>query len=455
MGSRRAGTRYGALACLGLACACAPSAYQCQDDTSCPTGQCEASGFCSFPDPACDSGRRYGEFAGGGLSGACVAEDPPDTETDQPGEVTTDVSTSTAPGVEVSTSTGMTGPSADTSSSSSEDTGSTTVCPDDWWDCAWTRRQRVDIESIPLEEPVSQLPIPVSLDAEILDDPSLTVVSSDGELLPWERDDEVLWVAADVAPELALQVWAYAGNPAPPLTPRSPKVWDPSFAAVWHLSSGEDSTGSNDAAPSNTVTFDDGYFARAGVLDGMEARFDVPASMPLADLRDEGFTVEVRIDPDDAASTGFRRIVDKSDDAVATLGWSILLVGEPPTFRLQMDYGLDMQERQITSMPFELRGWAHLVVLSRPEDQPEFWLNGQQLSTSVQSAGLGVPSPDVMQPLTIGAPSASESSSRFFHGAVDELRISRGIRSPSWITSTYTVGLPDTVHVEAVEDLDE
>ena len=40
-----------------MACACAPSVFLCQDDANCPNGQCEASGFCSFPDPACDSGR--------------------------------------------------------------------------------------------------------------------------------------------------------------------------------------------------------------------------------------------------------------------------------------------------------------------------------------------------------------------------------------------------------------
>lgn len=33
---------------------------------------CEPSGYCSFDDADCESGRRYGSFAGQGLSGACV-----------------------------------------------------------------------------------------------------------------------------------------------------------------------------------------------------------------------------------------------------------------------------------------------------------------------------------------------------------------------------------------------
>jgi hypothetical protein len=43
---------------------------QCRLGTS--TGTCEPSGFCSFTDAACDSGRRYDPSASGDLSGACV-----------------------------------------------------------------------------------------------------------------------------------------------------------------------------------------------------------------------------------------------------------------------------------------------------------------------------------------------------------------------------------------------
>jgi hypothetical protein len=39
--------------------------FQCETDTACGTGGvCESSGFCSFVDKNCDSGRRYTESAG-------------------------------------------------------------------------------------------------------------------------------------------------------------------------------------------------------------------------------------------------------------------------------------------------------------------------------------------------------------------------------------------------------
>jgi len=47
--------------------------YKCTDSTQCGTsGQCEDTGFCSFPDSACDSGRKYGEFSGSTHSNECV-----------------------------------------------------------------------------------------------------------------------------------------------------------------------------------------------------------------------------------------------------------------------------------------------------------------------------------------------------------------------------------------------
>jgi hypothetical protein len=49
--------------------------FQCQTDAQCTSGGvqgvCEANGFCSFPDPACMSGQRYGSLSGS-AAGECV-----------------------------------------------------------------------------------------------------------------------------------------------------------------------------------------------------------------------------------------------------------------------------------------------------------------------------------------------------------------------------------------------
>lgn len=60
-----------------------PSAFLCSSDAECvasgSVGQCEPSGYCSFPNDDCDSGYAYGKDAGEGLAGKCV--DPSDSAT--------------------------------------------------------------------------------------------------------------------------------------------------------------------------------------------------------------------------------------------------------------------------------------------------------------------------------------------------------------------------------------
>ncbi len=57
------------------ACSAPKDAFDCTSNTSCRnggvTGTCEPTGFCSFPDPSCPMGSRYGAAAGS-LSNQCV-----------------------------------------------------------------------------------------------------------------------------------------------------------------------------------------------------------------------------------------------------------------------------------------------------------------------------------------------------------------------------------------------
>jgi hypothetical protein len=67
---------------LSLAAAihgCRSESFACQSDADCTIetvqGFCEPSSYCSFPDDACPSGRRYGQNAPNPISGVCVGGD--------------------------------------------------------------------------------------------------------------------------------------------------------------------------------------------------------------------------------------------------------------------------------------------------------------------------------------------------------------------------------------------
>ena len=86
--------------------ACGPaSAFVCESPEQCGAGVCEPSGYCSFPDDECPSGRRYGTFAGDGLANACV--ELPDSSTGETSDSTTTTSTTDDSGTNADGSSGI------------------------------------------------------------------------------------------------------------------------------------------------------------------------------------------------------------------------------------------------------------------------------------------------------------------------------------------------------------
>lgn len=63
---------------VGVAGGCVDDAFLCSSDDQCvldgAQGTCEPSSYCSFPEPECTTGRRYGEYSPPELRGECVQQ---------------------------------------------------------------------------------------------------------------------------------------------------------------------------------------------------------------------------------------------------------------------------------------------------------------------------------------------------------------------------------------------
>lgn len=53
---------------------CGAAVFECTEDDACPGGACQDNGYCSFPDPVCASGQRYGAHAPSAFAGDCVGD---------------------------------------------------------------------------------------------------------------------------------------------------------------------------------------------------------------------------------------------------------------------------------------------------------------------------------------------------------------------------------------------
>ncbi len=124
------------LGLLALSSACSTAAFVCDSDVQCGAeGRCEANGNCSFLDPECESGRRFGALgtagavcvppSGGASSSGGTDDTTTDTQTpDPPSTQSTDASTSTGePGTTIAVvteSASGTSTGSDTANSSSD-----------------------------------------------------------------------------------------------------------------------------------------------------------------------------------------------------------------------------------------------------------------------------------------------------------------------------------------------
>ena len=69
---------------VAAGCVHPAAAFRCSSSEQCTGGGiCQSTGFCSFGDPACASGQRYG-VASGDLSGVCVGSEPPPCDPAKP-----------------------------------------------------------------------------------------------------------------------------------------------------------------------------------------------------------------------------------------------------------------------------------------------------------------------------------------------------------------------------------
>ena len=457
---------------LAAATGCSSGTFACLDDDSCaggpPGGRCEASGFCSFPDEACASGYRYGEFAGSGLSNACV-DDPVGTGSTTTGIDTTDptLQPATTAGPPPTTTSLSTDTTTDASSSDTTDgatteppatttdastTGQPDDCPAGWWDCAWATRYPIELAALGLPAEVTDLPVPLRLDPSIAIDPSLRIVDAAGTVLPHERDDELLWIRVDAVPANApVTLHAYVDNPFEDEPPGG-SVWDDGFAAVWHLADALDaSVNGVDGIPSS-VTHEQGVLGSAAHFDGIDDLIEYGAPSSLNDLPADGFTIEAWLLPDATKEDSFRRIFDKTNDLAASAGPGLYFHGPSDTPRLQLEIGASGIEARYSSVQTNFDDWAHIAVRYEPGEGTRMWVGGAELNVSLLQPPLGEFGSDVGVVATVGARVGEPSASRRYAGLLDELRITRGLRTEAWIVASMrvadskqvSVGLPQT-----------
>lgn len=447
---------------FGQAAACSGNAFECTRSDQCTAGdgagRCEDSGLCSFPDAACPSGRRYGEH-GGELSGLCVpAQDIATTGAWSGGEQ--GGSGESGLGVEDESSGGAPMPADSTGADDSP-----ASC--DWWDASWQFRVRLVPTQLSGEQTFSNFVAPVRLDPTRLNYAQVQaggadlrfVRDADDAVLPYEverwdiQGESVVWVRWTSLTDDTDAVWMYFGNDGAAAASNGPEVFVEPTVFVTHMHAPlQDATANN--AVSETDTVDGaGYLGTAREFDNDDSLVDGGNGPEVADVFANGGTVSAWIHPTGWGGANWGRIVDKSNGVNANQGWAFMVADDDDG---RLEFRRDAGPHVLWSGPPSsvlLDQWQWAVVTfddSNVEQDPTLYIDGVSMPLQRQ----GIPSQDGLSldaehNLTIG--NRFDLHNRQFEGAIDEVRASRTIRSPQWVSTQYRAMTDTLLQYDAVQ----
>ena len=216
-------------------------------------------------------------------------------------------------------------------------------------------------------------------------------------------------------------------------------VWASDYVGVWHLSDTRDSVAAL-VGEASMASPGPGYIGRGYDFDGDEGYIEFDQA-ELDNAFRGGATVEAWIRPRDWGENSFGRIVTKARTTESHDGWGLYVCNNPIT-RSTLCFAYD----ELGPLPDEwaapheslsLDTWQHVAVTYEPlvDLVPRMYVNGYEVPViTIDNARMGE-NDDADHPLRIG--NHSHESVRTFDGTIDELRISRHVRDPAWITTQF------------------
>lgn len=302
-----------------------------------------------------------------------------------------------------------------------------------WWDIAWSRRRAVTVDGSSVAEDLMSVPIRLRLDDARIDHAAVQDGGADlrfiddatgaelaYEVERWdERGSSEIWLRIPLLPaEGTSTVWMYHGNAAAPPGDDPPGVWDDGFVSVHHLADLSDATaGEHDGFGANLPSDAEGRIGRGLAFDGDDDQIELPQEA------DFDFDVALTVEAWALVSSftvNWQALVTKGDDAwrlhrqnnTSFIGFG----SDTPRTNDNLSGAAAVDDGQ----------WHHLAIVYG-DGVKRIYVDGQPDGSDDYPGPLNLTD----APVLLG--NNAEATSRFFHGTLDEVRISRVARSAAWI----------------------
>jgi flagellin-like protein len=322
--------------------------------------------------------------------------------------------------------------------------------------CDWAYRKSLTIDHTKVSGNQADFPVLISLtDSDLsthaqANGNDILFTSSDGTtILPHEIESYTAGTGALIAwvkvPSISSAsdtvVYMYYGNPSAPSQQDPTNVWDGNYKAVWHFDHDfVDSTiNPNDGTNSGSTN------VAARIADGQDFNTNnyvgVGSDATIANIFASGGTYSAWIYPNTIGGTSEGRIGDKAQSNACSggcYGWAFHL-NTNNVLRFRQGFsGATGGNWASPASSITLGAWQYVTVTynsANIANVPSIYINGISQALTVTSSPAGAPATDAAKVMRIG--NYAGGTGRTFDGIIDEVRVSKSIRTPEWIATEY------------------
>jgi hypothetical protein len=268
--------------------------------------------------------------------------------------------------------------------------------------------------------------------------------SADGKPLPYQIElwdaaaqKAAIWVRVDTVKggNASQRIGMHWGNPGAPDSSDGKAVFraGDGFRGVWHLGNAEDASANGSHGKDSGTSAAEGRIGGARRFDNADAY--AKAGKYIALGNPAGLDVTGRITLEAWVKWEKRdghRIILCHGSAPGSDFESVLRIGESKDYRAGVWTGASHYV-MATAPAADSNAWTHLAGVFTGSG----WIlyrNGSKFAESGADTNGAKPSPGAWR---IGAEYASNAVTRYFHGTLDEVRLSNGARSADWIKLEY------------------
>lgn len=308
----------------------------------------------------------------------------------------------------------------------------------DWWEPAWTHRRRITLATSAFPGAVTNFPVLVRLPALAGIDPTgkdLRFVSLDNATVyPYELDsfaalgNTSVWVRMSISQSVDTELWVYYANPAAPAASSGAMVFGADHVSVHHMGSLLDSSGNNHIAANGNVnqlpgTLLAGRVGAAKTFDGVDDFLALANGDSAYDFTTELYaSAWIRVAGFEDA---YQAIIAKGDTS-----WRMARAntGTGVSYGWTTNNATDnvLGDTAVTGGE-----WHHVAVVQTPTVK-SVYVDGA-LDNSVQDTE----TIDTNSRSVRFGMNEDVSGNRFWHGDIDEVRISATARDAAWIFAEH------------------